>query len=80
LRTSGGTWGIHVLGGPLFNDDKPRVYLLSSGAELFEMDILTNTISGVLGTGPLDGFGSDPAAWSGLAGPLTDCDTGFTIQ
>jgi hypothetical protein len=44
-------------------------------AELFEMDPATYALSGVLGTGPATTSTCD--GWSGLAGPLTDCETGF---
>src|SRR5690606_38617095 len=30
LLGPGGTWGIHALGGPLFDDDVARLYLLDS--------------------------------------------------
>jgi len=73
---TGGSWGIHALGGKLFTDSVSRLYLLSSDAELFEMDPTTYTVSSVLATGPADVEGT--AGHSGLAGPLTDCDTGFT--
>ena len=72
---AGGTWGIHALGGDLFADGSSRVYLLSSEAELLEYDALTFAVSGVLKQGPTDVNGF--AGWSGLAGPLTDCQTGF---
>lgn len=71
-----GTWGIHALGGALFEDGRSRLYVLNSDAELFEVDPADFSISGVLGTGPTPGEGN--AGWSSLAGPLTDCETGFT--
>ncbi|MCA9618770.1 MAG: hypothetical protein KC731_07105 [Myxococcales bacterium] len=73
-----GTYGIHALGGPLFDDAVARLYVLSSDAELLRVDPTTFVASGVLGTGPtpLNGI----AGWSGLAGPLTDCETGFVPQ
>jgi hypothetical protein len=71
----GGTWGIHALGGTLFKDNVSRIYLLSSSAQLFELNPQTYEVSGVLATGPTtEGAHS---GWSGLAGPLTDCETGF---
>lgn len=72
----GGTWGIHVLGGPLFSDGVSRIFLLTSGATLHELDPTTYVVSGVLTTGPQDTEGNF-VGWSGLAGPLTDCETGF---
>lgn len=78
LAGTGGTWGIHALGKELFTDDVARLYLLSSDAELFEMDPTDYTLSGSLGTGPptTEGY----AGWSGLAGPLTECDSGFVVE
>jgi len=76
---SGGTFGIHALGPQLFDDNTARLYVLNSSAELYEMDPGAFTLSGVLGTGPTDvGGGGIGPGWTGLAGPLTDCDTGFT--
>lgn len=70
-----GTYGIHALGGPVFDDDRARLYVLSAEAELFEVDPVTFSVSDALATGPIpdEGFWG----WSGLAGPLTECDTGF---
>jgi hypothetical protein len=81
LSSSGGDWGIHVLGGDLFTDDKARVYLLSKSAELFEMNINTGKVNSI-GQGPTGAefFGTDNPGWGGLAGPLTNCTTGFTIN
>jgi hypothetical protein len=76
LVAQAGTWGIHALGGPLFSDAVSRLYVLTSDAELYEVDPVTYSLSGVLGTGPTPAQGSP--GWSGLAGPLTDCVTGFT--
>lgn len=75
---AGGTWGIHALGAELFNDSVARLYVFNSDAELFEMDPVDYSLSSVLGTGPtdVDRF----AGWSGLAGPLTECDSGFVID
>ncbi len=75
---SGGTWGIHVLGGDLFQDARSRLYLLSSDAELFEVDPTSFDVSSPLGTGP-DTDTDSPPGWSGLAGPLTECETGFVL-
>jgi hypothetical protein len=71
----GGTWGIHALGGTLFDDNVSRVYLLSSTANLYELDPNTYAVSDVLATGPTTQ--GTYSGWSGLAGPLTDCITGF---
>lgn len=76
LIAQAGTFGIHALGGPLFNDGRSRLYVLNSDAELFEVDPTDYSTSGVLGTGPTPAEGTP--GWSSLAGPLTDCVTGFT--
>jgi hypothetical protein len=71
----GGDWGVHALGGQLFRDGQSRVYLLSMSAELYLFDLVDLTPSEVLIQGPpVDGV---QAGYSGLAGPLTDCETGF---
>lgn len=75
---TGGTWGIHALGGDLFSDGRSRLYILSSDAELFEVDPGAFILSDVLGTGPPTTTGNPPG-WTGLAGPLTECDSGFTL-
>jgi len=72
---TGGSYGIHALGGALFDDGISRLYVLSVNAELFDIDPDTFALSAVLGTGPTPAAGH--AGWSGLAGPLTDCETGF---
>jgi hypothetical protein len=71
-----GTFGIHALGGPLFTDDRSRLYVLNDAAELFEIDPTDFSASNVLVTGPTPAEGI--AGWSGLAGPLTDCESGFS--
>jgi hypothetical protein len=71
-----GTFGIHALGGPLFSDAVSRLYVLNENAELFQIDPIDFSSSGVLGTGPTPAQG--PPGWSALAGPLTNCETGFT--
>jgi hypothetical protein len=75
LIGSGGTWGIHALGGPLFDDEVARLYILSSDANLYEVDPFTYEVSESLGTGPAVSQGHP--GWSGLAGPLTDCVSAF---
>jgi hypothetical protein len=72
----GGTFGIHALGGPLFKDGRSRLYVLNDAAELFDVNPVTFVRSNVLATGPKPTQG--PAGWSSLAGPLTDCKTGFS--
>lgn len=57
-------------------DDRPRLYVLNIDGELFEVDPDDFSASGVLGTGPTPVEGV--RGWSGLAGPLSDCETGFT--
>lgn len=76
LVAQAGTYGIHALGGPLFDDDRSRLYVLNADGELFEIDPDDFSSSGVLGTGPTPAEGIP--GWSGLAGPLTDCESGFT--
>jgi len=66
LIQTGGDWGIHVLGGPLFADERPRLYLMDSQANLYELN--PNTGGPAIPT-------SNHNGWSGLAGPLTDCET-----
>ena len=71
----GGTFGIHVLGGPLFDDDQSRLYVFDDDAKLYEMDPQTFDVSPSLGQGPQVNAGA--RGWSGLGGPLTDCVSGF---
>ncbi len=75
LMGKGGTWGIHALGGALFEDKKARIYVMDSAANIFEYDLSKQAVSGVLGQGPPGTAGN--AGWSGLAGPLTDCVSAF---
>ncbi len=75
---SGGTWGIHALGAELFTDSVARLYVLSQQAELLEMDPGDFSVSPVLITGPSDVEGFP--GWSGLTGPLTECDSGFEVD
>jgi hypothetical protein len=70
-------FGVHALGGDLFTDGRPRVYVMSADAEIYEMDPETGGLSEILGTGP--DTGTDRDGNSGLAGPLTDCDSSFLI-
>jgi hypothetical protein len=70
----GGTWGSHALGGPLFTDNTARLYLLDIDAKLVEADPTTLALSPVLVTGPKPA-GDAPAGWSGLTGPLTECES-----
>jgi hypothetical protein len=80
LAETDGTWGIHVLGGPLFDDMQPRLYILSSGgddsgAELMQVDLDGFSSSQPLIVGPDLNLSSGYNGWSGLAGPLTECMT-----
>lgn len=80
LATTNGTWGIHVLGGPLFDDKQPRLYILSSGdtmtpAALMEVDLNDYSSSRPLVVGPNLNLQTGYNGWSGLAGPLTECMT-----
>lgn len=75
---TGGTYGIHALGGPLFDDGGSRLYLLSEQAELFALDPDDFSLSEPLGTGPSVAEGWP--GWSGLTGPVTECDSGFVVD
>ncbi|MBW2278064.1 MAG: hypothetical protein JRF63_11255, partial [Deltaproteobacteria bacterium] len=75
LLGSGGTWGIHALGGSLFTDGQSRLYLMTQLAEIYEMDPETSDLSALLGEGP--DTVTSVKGWSGIGGPLTDCVTGF---
>lgn len=72
-----GTYGIHTLGGVLFDDGVSRLYVLTIDAELYEVDPVTLAPSAVLVTGPALPPGSGPRGLTGIAGPLTDCTSGF---
>jgi hypothetical protein len=71
---NGGTWGSHALGGPLFTDNTARLYLLDIDANLVEADPMTLQLSNTLVSGPKPD-GDAPAGWSGLTGPLTECES-----
>jgi hypothetical protein len=72
-----GDWGIHALGGTLFDDGISRLYLLSEDAELLLMDTTGYSVSELLIQGPQDVEDPDAPGHSGLAGPLTPCETSF---
>lgn len=74
----GGTWGVHALGGPLFDDGRARLYLLDRDAELVEADPVDLTLSPVLVTGPAPEGDAAPG-WSSLAGPLTECESTLPV-
>lgn len=71
-----GTYGIHALGKPMFDDDKSRLYILDVDANLYEADPKTLALSPVLATGPGLMSGNKPGN-TGITGPLTDCRSGF---
>jgi hypothetical protein len=71
-----GTYGIHALGGPLFDDGVSRLYVLDIDAKLFSADPTTLALSPELAAGPPIPSGGAPGNTS-LAGPLTDCVSGF---
>lgn len=80
LAETDGTWGVHALGGPLFDDLMPRLYILSagygnSGAKLMEVYINDYSNSSPLIEGPDLDLQKGSNGWSGLAGPLTECMT-----
>ncbi len=58
---TGGTYGIHTLGGPLFDDSVSRLYVLSVDAEVYEADLMTLMLSPVLATGPTSPAAIRPA-------------------
>ena len=74
LLGMGGTWGVHALGGPLFDDQVARLYIFNSDAELFGADPNTLALSPVLITGPEPDGDAEPG-WSGITGPLTECES-----
>lgn len=76
LLGEAGTYGIHALGRQLFDDDLSRLYVLDIDANLYEAHPTTLALSPVLATGPALMSGNPPGN-TGLAGPLTDCVTGF---
>ena len=69
-----GTYGVHVLGGPLFDDGRPRLYIFDVQARLFEADTTSLALSDVLVQGP-PSSGGVAAGLSGITGPLTECVT-----
>jgi hypothetical protein len=69
-----GTYGVHALGGPLFADATARLYVLDIDAHLYQADPLTLALSDILVTGPAP-IGGGTAGWSGLSGPLTQCES-----
>lgn len=69
-----GTYGLHALGGPLFGDGVARLYVLDIGGNLYGADSVTLALSGVLTTGPAP-LPNGIAGWSGLTGPLTECES-----
>ena len=89
LVGKGGSGGLHVLGAPLFDDAKTRAYVLDSNAKLYELiydrdpqlGTLSFSLSEVLMTGPTPTtYPGSSAGWSGLSGPLTDCQSGFVLN
>ncbi len=71
-----GTYGVHALGGALFDDGVSRLYVMTIDAEIQEVDPVTLTVSSVLVTGPMVPGATNPGL-AGIAGPLTDCRSGF---
>ena len=74
LLGSAGTYGIHALGGPLFDDLVARLYVLDIGGNLYEADPVDLALSPILVTGPAP-LPNGIAGWSGLTGPLTECES-----
>lgn len=75
----GGKWGIHALGGSLFSDWKPRLYVMGSDATVSQKNYTTFEDIGASMMGPETTGASPYNGFSGLAGPLTNCVTQFTI-
>lgn len=82
LSGTDGDYGVHALGGPLFDDGDPRLYVLSAGdintnvgAMLYEVSLADYTSSAALIEGPDFPINTGFNGWSGLAGPLTECMT-----
>lgn len=80
LANTKGTYGVHALGAPLFDDATPRLYVLSAGTtsigpDLYRVDLDTYASSPSLVTGPNFMLQTGSNGWSGLAGPLTECMT-----
>ncbi len=80
LSLTSGTYGVHALGGPLFDDGEPRLYVLSAGnantgAQLFGISLGDYASSMPMVTGPDLDLNVGVNGWSGLAGPLTECMT-----
>ena len=76
---TGGTYGVHALGGSLFDDATARLYVLNLDGQLFHLPTDTWTLSAPLATGPSPSNGNF-AGMSGLAGPLTNCTHGFSAN
>ena len=76
LLGTAGTYGIHAIGGELFDDEVSRLYILDLSANLYEADPTTLALSPVLATGPAHPSGFEPGL-TGIAGPLTNCVTNF---
>ena len=74
---SGGSFGIHALGGALFDDERARLFVFDTDANLFEVDPVSFESSDALTQGPMPSEGR--AGWSGLTGPLTECESGFEL-
>lgn len=80
LVNSKGMYGVHALGGPLFDDGEPRLYVLSAGnantgAQLFGVALDNYASSAPMVEGPDLDLNAGVNGWSGLAGPLTECMT-----
>jgi hypothetical protein len=76
---SGGQFGIHALGGSLFADGRSRAYVLDGDATLYELVVGTWQLSKPLIVGP-DPRDGKFRAHSGMTGPLSNCETGFTYD
>ncbi len=70
----GGKFGIHVLGGELFDDGKSRLYVsLDTDATVHQLDWQSFEVIDTVSTG-LD------ERVDALTGPLTNCTTGFVLR
>lgn len=78
LADTAGRFGIHALGGMLFDDNVARLYVLSLGDKMLGPDLIMVSLddyssSDPLITGPVLEPMVEFNGFSGLAGPLTDC-------
>lgn len=77
FQGTAGTFGIHALGGALFDDGVSRLYVMDDDARLYLVTNLEDlTLSDPLVTGP-PVPGAPRRGMTGITGPLTDCVSAF---